>query len=283
MFDELTAPAHWRCVDFISDLHLHASEPQTFKAWADYLLHTHADALFILGDLFEVWVGDDLVTDPVTAPSHGEFEGQCAAVLKAASKRLDVFFMHGNRDFLVGSALMAQCGATMLADPTVLCGQGARWLLSHGDVLCLGDVAYQSFRALVRSEAWQRDFLAQPLSQRLATARGLRAQSEARKKMSPEFIDVDDAAARQWLQGAGASTLIHGHTHRPADHDLGNGLRRLVLSDWDAAAQPARAEVLRLTLDPDLDSNRDSKLDSNLASAVPPTFERYIINSKQSI
>ena len=290
-FGELTAPAHWRAVDFISDLHLHASEPQTFQAWSTFLHTTQADALIILGDLFEVWVGDDLVIEPNATPLHGEFERQCASLLKAASQRLDIFFMHGNRDFLVGQALMSQCGARMLTDPTVLCWKAERWLLSHGDALCLADVAYQAFRALVRSESWQRDFLAQPLSQRLTIARGLRAQSEARKKSSPEFIDVDDAAAGRWLSIAGASTLIHGHTHRPADHDLGNGLRRIVLSDWDGAALPARAEILRLTLDSglnssldkDLENGLDKGLDSGTAGSASAKFNRYNIDSKLSI
>ncbi len=275
-FDELTAPAHWRAVDFISDLHLHASEPQTFQAWSAYLQNTQADALIILGDLFEVWVGDDLVVEAKPTALQGEFERQCAALIKAASQRLDVFFMRGNRDFLVGQALMSQCGARLLTDPTVLCWKGQRWLLSHGDALCLADAPYQAFRALVRSEAWQRDFLAQPLSQRLTIARGLRAQSEARKKSSPEFIDVDDAAARQWLFTAGASVLIHGHTHRPAEHDLGNGLRRIVLSDWDASSLPARTEVLRLSESPSLDSVPDTRK----ADFAPATFIRYYINSK---
>ena len=282
-FDELPVPAHWRTVDFISDLHLHASEPQTFKAWSTYLDNTQADALIILGDLFEVWVGDDLVIEPSATPAQGEFERQCTALLQAASQRLDVFFMHGNRDFLVGQALMLQCGARMLTDPTVLCWNTQRWLLSHGDSLCLADVPYQAFRALVRSESWQRDFLAQPLSQRLTMARGLRAESEARKKSSPEFIDVDTAAARQWLTAAKASTLIHGHTHRPGEHDLGNGLRRIVLSDWDGAALPARAEVLRLSLESSLDSGRDSDLDSSTAESTSAKFKRYTINSKLSI
>ena len=140
----------------------------------------------------------------------------------------------------------------------------------------MADVPYQAFRALVRSEIWQRDFLAQPLSQRLTIARGLRAQSEARKKSSPEFIDVDDAAARQWLFTAGATALIHGHTHRPAEHDLGNGLRRIVLSDWDAAALPARAEILRLSEGTILDSVPGSRK----TDTAPLTFERYNINSK---
>ena len=138
-----------------------------------------------------------------------------------------------------------------LSDPTSLDFQGQRWLLSHGDALCLDDTDYQRFRAQVRSADWQQAFLSRPLAEREAVARDLRERSEARKQSmahDPElWADVDAAAAREWLQRAGAPTLIHGHTHRPAEHDLGNGLRRVVLSDWDANARPPRLEVLRLT------------------------------------
>lgn len=238
----LLAPRHWRQIDFMSDLHLQASEPATFEAWQHALQNTSADALFILGDLFEVWVGDDLAT----SPDAGYFETQCAAVLKAIAQRLPVFFMHGNRDFLLGPAFARACGMTLLADPTVLCLGNERWLLSHGDALCLDDTDYLRFRAQVRSADWQQAFLSQPLAQRQAIARDLRAQSESRKRSGVAYADVDAQAARDWLQIAHASTLIHGHTHRPADHDLGEGLRRIVLSDWDVDAQPPRQQVLSL-------------------------------------
>jgi UDP-2,3-diacylglucosamine hydrolase len=166
--------------------------------------------------------------------------------MAAAAQRLALFFMHGNRDFLVGQALMTSCGATLLADPTVLDFDGQRWLLSHGDALCLDDTEYLQFRRQVQQPAWQEAFLAKPLAERKAIARSLRTQSEARKHSGAVYADVDNTAARQWLQAAGAHTLIHGHTHRPANHDLGQGLQRVVLSDWDAAATPPRAEVLRL-------------------------------------
>jgi len=239
---ELSAPSTWRTVDLISDLHLQPGEPQTFEAWQRYLTRTTADAVFILGDLFEVWVGDD-------AASAGSFEARCAEVLRQAAARRALFFMHGNRDFLVGDAFMASSQTRLLADPTALAFAGQRWLLSHGDALCLDDVDYQRFRADVRGAAWQQAFLAKPLAERQAIARQLRAHSEARKRSDAVYADADTPLARQWLQAAGASTLIHGHTHRPADHDLGDGLRRLVLSDWDTGATPPRAEVLRLTAD----------------------------------
>ena len=244
--EELLAPPIWRTVDFISDLHLHAREPATFEAWAHYLQGTPADAVFVLGDLFEVWVGDDIVgfTDMGLEDS---FEARCIQQLRQAGDRLALFFMHGNRDFLVGQKLMGQCHATLLADPTVLTCAGQRWLLSHGDALCLSDVDYMQFRALVRSPAWQADFLAKPLAERQAIARGLRQQSESRKNSGASYGDLELAATRHWLEAADALTLIHGHTHQPAEHDLGDGLRRVVLSDWDVEADPARAQVLRLT------------------------------------
>ena len=240
----LQAPATWATVDFISDLHLRAEEPATFDAWAHYLHSTPANAVFLLGDVFEVWVGDDVLSDPTKQDER--FEARCAREMAAAAQRLALFFMHGNRDFLVGQALMTSCGATLLADPTVLDFGGQRWLLSHGDALCLDDTEYLQFRQQVQQPAWREAFLAKPLAEREAIARSLRTQSEARKHSGATYADVDNAAARQWLQAAGAHTLIHGHTHRPATHDLGQGLQRVVLSDWDAAATPPRAEVLRL-------------------------------------
>lgn len=243
----LQAPAHWRHVDFIADLHLQASEPATFSAWQEYMQTTAADAVFILGDLFEVWVGDDVLDATVGAAYAPGFEARCAQVLNHASQRLAIFFMHGNRDFLLGTVFAQRCGMTLLGDPTVLTFAGQRWLLSHGDALCLDDTDYMAFRAQVRSAQWQQDFLAQPLAQRLTTARGLRAQSEARKRSAVVYADLDPQASCDWLNSAQASTLIHGHTHKPAEHALPNGLRRIVLSDWDATATPARAEILRLS------------------------------------
>lgn len=243
---ELQAPPIWRTVDFISDLHLHASEPATFAAWQHYMQSTPADAVFILGDLFEVWVGDDAVNDDISI-TDASFEDRCAHVLGETAGRLPVYVMHGNRDFLIGQGLMDLCNTNLLADPTVLVFNKHRWLLSHGDALCLDDVDYMQFRTQVRSAGWQEAFLAKPLAERQEIARGLRAQSEARKASGAAYADLDAAASRAWLQAAHAPTLIHGHTHKPAIHDLGGGLNRVVLSDWDLTAAPARAEVLRLS------------------------------------
>ncbi len=239
---ELNAPATWRTVDVVSDLHLQASEPATVEAFARYLDRTPADAVFLLGDVFEVWIGDDAATP-------GSFEAGCAAMLRAASAGRALFLQHGNRDFLLGEAFARSAGLTLLADPTVLTLGGHRWLLSHGDALCLADTDYQRFRAEVRSDAWQQAFLARPLEERRAIARGLRNESESRKQPGTEYADADTGAVQAWLAAAQAPVLVHGHTHRPADHALPGGLRRLVLSDWDMAAIPPRAEALRIGTD----------------------------------
>jgi UDP-2,3-diacylglucosamine hydrolase len=239
-FARLEAPAAWRAVDFISDLHLQPSERETFQAWERYMAATPADAVFILGDLFEVWVGDDAALAP-------GFAAECAQVLRAAAERAALFFMPGNRDFLVGQQFLERAHTALLQDPTVLQFDGRRWLLTHGDALCLGDTEYMGFREQVRNAAWQQEFLAKPLAQRQAIARALRQQSEDRKRAVSEYADVDADAALAWLEAASAHALVHGHTHRPADHLLGERGWRAVLSDWDAAAEPPRQQVLRLT------------------------------------
>jgi UDP-2,3-diacylglucosamine hydrolase len=236
----LQAPAHWQTVEFISDLHLQPAEPATVSAWQNYMAGTTADAVFILGDLFEVWVGDDVLDDATS------FESQCATVLRNTAQRCDLFFLHGNRDFLIGNRFAEACGLRLLDDPTVLLLHHQRWLLSHGDALCLDDTDYMQFRAQVRQNDWQAAFLARPLAERQAMARSMRERSEARKKSAAVYADVDPHEAIAWLQAAQAPALVHGHTHKPATHALTDTLQRVVLSDWDLAATPPRAEVLRL-------------------------------------
>ena len=261
--DRLTpcrAPAHWQAVDFISDLHLHSADQTTFAGLRRYLetvVAQRADALFILGDLFEVWVGDDVLLPQAGDAQQPEraFLRECIALLHTHSHHTPTFFMAGNRDFLLGPAALAAAGMTGLDDLTVLDFLGQRWLLSHGDALCLEDIDYQRFRREVRSSEWQQAFLARPLADREALAADMRARSEARKQALGKdpllWADVDPDAARQALNQAGALTLIHGHTHRPAAHALGiderrEDMQRIVLSDWDLRAHPRRAEVLRL-------------------------------------
>lgn len=245
---EVSAEPHWRIIDFISDLHLEVSDLATFAAWQHYMADTQADALFILGDLFEVWVGDDVVS---IKPGHPPgFEAQCQRLLFDASQHLDIFFIPGNRDFLLGNDFAQAGNMTLLPDPSVLLFDAQRWLLSHGDALCLGDTDYQQFRLKVRNPTWRDDFLGKPLAERQIIARSLREQSEARKSSEMPYADVDKSVALQWLDAAQASTLIHGHTHRPGNHTLGQTAdepkRRLVLSDWNANTAPPRLEILRL-------------------------------------
>jgi UDP-2,3-diacylglucosamine hydrolase len=236
----MIAPPDWRMVDFLSDVHLDASEVATFNAWAQHLNTTPADALFILGDLFEVWIGDD-TQDP--------FHLQCMEVLRATAKRKPVFFMCGNRDFLVAQQCLQSTGVQGLQDPYVLELAEQKVLLSHGDALCIGDTDYMAFRQQVRSSAWQEAFLAKPLPERQQFAKDLREQSKARQQIQTDYADVDANTARAWLGDNDCKLLIHGHTHRPATHDLGDGLNRMVLSDWEALATPPRLEVLRWTQD----------------------------------
>ncbi len=244
-FAALSAPAHWRTVDFISDLHLKPEEPGTFDAWAGYLRRTPADALFILGDLFEAWVGDDSAVP-------GSFEHRCGELLQATGAGAELFFMRGNRDFLVGARFLARCGVRDLDDPTLFSFNHHRYLLTHGDLLCTDDVAYQQFRRQVRTDAWQRAFLARPLPERQALARQMREQSEQHQAAQTVYADVDTELACRWLNKADATTLIHGHTHRPGDQALGSDARgraltQVVLSDWHVAGGERRAQVLRLS------------------------------------
>ncbi|HEX6704604.1 MAG TPA: UDP-2,3-diacylglucosamine diphosphatase [Albitalea sp.] len=240
-FAQLHAPASWRAIDFLSDLHLSEATPRTFAALATHLRCTEADAVFILGDLFEVWVGDDA--------RHEGFEAECTAMLSEASAHRFIAFMAGNRDFLVGAQMLKECGIVHLADPTVLIAFDQRLLLSHGDALCLSDVAYQRFRTQVRSAQWQQAFLAQPLRERRLAAAQMRAESQAVKmRQRPgEWFDVDVAETRRWLTHASATRLVHGHTHVPARHPMSPNLVRYVLSDWDYdhPAGATRADVLR--------------------------------------
>jgi UDP-2,3-diacylglucosamine hydrolase len=234
------APSGWRCIDFVSDLHLAADTPDGFGAFVAYLNGTVADAVFVLGDLFDAWVGDD--------SRHEGFEARGAMALRTAAGLRTLGFMAGNRDFLLGDEMLAACGMARLADPTVLRAFGTRALLTHGDALCLEDVEYQRFRRVVRAPTWQAEVLAMPLAERRLLARNLRAESERQgAARGPDQFDIDRPVALAWMHAAGAPTLIHGHTHRPADEELATGAMRRVLSDWELDHGGGRAEVLRWT------------------------------------
>jgi UDP-2,3-diacylglucosamine hydrolase len=236
---EFRAPAHWQAIDLLSDLHLAENTPQVFEAWAGHMRHTRADAVFILGDLFEVWIGDDM--------AERGFEARCVEVLSDAAARVTVAFMPGNRDFLVGDALLAKSGVLRLADPTVVAAFGERVVVSHGDALCVDDLTYQRYRAVVRRPSLQRAFAALPLTARRAIGKAMRRRSGRRApRPSGGFIDVDAVEAMAVLRRADAPTLVHGHTHAPARHELDPGFARHVLSDWELDGSNApRAEILR--------------------------------------
>ena len=234
---------------FASDMHLGEHDPATAEVFLARLRELAASTshVFLLGDLFEAWVGDDFA-DPVCDRALDTLRG-----LTGAGCRL--FVMRGNRDFLLDLPLplrsqaggatqspvsfSARTGAEMLADPTAVRLFGERALLAHGDALCTDDADYQRFRALTRDAGWQRGFLARPREERVAIAQDLRARSELSKSTKADFImDVNACAVDAAMHAAGARLLIHGHTHRPARHALtidGRPAWRLVLPDWDAA------------------------------------------------
>lgn len=233
------APAHWRAIEFLSDLHLCAHTPCTLDAFTRHLQSSDADATVILGDLFEVWVGDDA--------RFGAFEQACVQVLHEASKHRHLAFVAGNRDFLVGEQLLRDAGMHGWPDPTLLKAFGASVLLTHGDALCLSDTRYQEFRRQVRGAAWQSAFLAQPLAERQAQARQMRDASEQGRGDQMSWGDIDVPCALAWLEAAASRRLIHGHTHRPSHDRLDDARERWVLSDWDYEGTQARADVLRWT------------------------------------
>ena len=215
---------------FVSDLHLDAARPATTRAFLDLLAGEArgCEGLYILGDLFEAWVGDD---DP------GEPGASVCTALKALSDSgVPVYLMRGNRDFLYGPRMAARTGATLLPDPCVALVQGIPTLLMHGDLLCTDDAGYQAFRRQVRDPAWQANFLAQPLPARQAFAAQARAASrEHQQGLSETITDVNPEAVAATMALHGVTRLIHGHTHRPAIHALdvgGRPARRIVLGDW---------------------------------------------------
>lgn len=211
---------------FVSDLHLDDSLPRQLQG-LQRLLEAEAatvDAVYILGDLFEVWIGDD--DDSRIADAVRE-------TLARAAKQCRLFVMPGNRDFLFGERFQTDTGAALLEDPTVATVDGEPVLLAHGDAYCAGDLEYQRARTQLRSAAWRREVLAKPLAERRTLARELRATSAAANaNKADNIMDVTPAAIDSALADAGAPTMIHGHTHRPAVHDLGAGRRRIVLGDW---------------------------------------------------
>jgi UDP-2,3-diacylglucosamine hydrolase len=226
---------------FVSDLHLDESRPAIAAQFDRFLdaVAPGADALYILGDLFEYWVGDDGLALP--------FPARVAARLKVAAGRLPVYFMHGNRDFMIARRFADETGVRLIGDPEILDLYGTRTVLMHGDTLCTGDTAYQAFRAQVRNPAWQKAALARPVAERLAIAQDLREKSEGAKQgKSMAIMDVAAEAVERAFAESGAALMIHGHTHRPARHVhrvAGTERIRWVLADWYDHASYLEASV----------------------------------------
>ncbi len=216
---------------FISDLHLDAARPATTALFLEFLEDRvpRAEALYILGDLFEAWIGDD---------DDAELAAELAAALKAASRHTRLHFVHGNRDFLLGERYAATAGLRLLPEYSVIGLYGTPTLLLHGDQLCTDDTAYQAFRTQIRAPARVAQLLALPLAQRRALAAQLREDSRgAMRNKVAAIMDVNQDAVRAALRAHGVTQMIHGHTHRPAIHALeldGETARRIVLGDWYA-------------------------------------------------
>ena len=215
---------------FISDLHLEDGRPEIGAQFADFLAGeaTDAEALYILGDLFEYWVGDD---DP-----NPHYAAMKQAIRTLSDTGVPTYFMHGNRDFMIGEAFAAEAGVTILEDPTTVDLYGCSVLLSHGDALCTDDEHYQQMRRMTRDTQWQAMMLAKPLEERIAIAEQARQQSqEYNASADEEIMDVNQDAVVEAIRDSGVQVLLHGHTHRPAVHDVDLGdreARRIVLGDW---------------------------------------------------
>jgi UDP-2,3-diacylglucosamine hydrolase len=231
---------------FISDLHLQASHRRTAEAFFRFLAERaiHARQLYLLGDIFEYWAGDDDLDDPF-------HQRVISALSELAARGVDVFWMAGNRDFLVGEAFARKAGLTRLPEPHLLQVAGRRIALVHGDAQCTADTNYMAFRAQVRQPEWQQQFLAMPLGQRKAIIAGLREGSRsAQTGKSYEIMDVAPEAVAGLHAASGADVIIHGHTHRPALHqDPETGRRRYVLPDWELDAEPPRGGWIALDAD----------------------------------
>ncbi|MBI3560733.1 MAG: UDP-2,3-diacylglucosamine diphosphatase [Gammaproteobacteria bacterium] len=216
---------------FISDLHLRGEQPQLqrrFDYFVDHIAHT-AEAVYILGDLFEVWLGDDMVLP--------DYQPALAAIRRLTAQTIPVFVMYGNRDFLMRAQFCADTGAQLLLEPSLLSLYGTQTLLMHGDVLCSDDTRYQQFRAMVRNPQFQSQFLAKTPQQRLAMVQEYRQLSKTETQYkSADIMDVNQTTVENTLRQHHVNHLIHGHTHRPAIHTFtldSKPAKRIVLGDWE--------------------------------------------------
>lgn len=227
---------------FVSDLHLDPGRPRANEIFFDFAarIAPRAEALYVLGDLFEYWVGDDDLDDPFNA-------AVADALARLAASGVALYFMHGNRDLLAGEAFLQRCNARLIHDPTLVSLYGRNVLLMHGDTLCTADVEYQRFRARARDPRFQREILSLPLERRRAEVLAMRAASERHKQQTAgEIMDVSPEAVEEALRSHGYPLLIHGHTHRPAHHVHvvdGRECERWVLSDWYGRAGYLRCDA----------------------------------------
>jgi UDP-2,3-diacylglucosamine hydrolase len=236
----MTLPARSLAL-FISDLHLQPSHPRTSAAFFAFLKERAmaAESLYLLGDIFEYWAGDDDL-----GAMHPQLVAKALRAVSDAGTR--VYWIAGNRDFLVGKEFAAAAGLTLLEEPHVVDIGGQRLVLVHGDAQCTGDTKYMAFRAMVREPAWQQQFLAMPLEKRKEIIAGLRQGSkEANAGKSYDIMDVAPDAVAELHALTNVDTIIHGHTHRPALHQDG-ARRRYVLPDWDMDAEIQRGGWIAL-------------------------------------
>jgi len=212
---------------FISDLHLDHKRKDIKKAFFKFLESEASgfENLYILGDLFEVWIGDDF---------EDEFTSEVISELKKFSlKDKNIFIMHGNRDFLLGEKFAKKCGAKLISDPLILNKEEKKIMLSHGDIFCTDDLEYQNFKEKVRNEKWQKEFLSKDLKDREEIAKNLRKESAMKNSKKEDYLmDVNKSEVEKIAQENGVDILIHGHVHRPKIHNEIFG-ERIVLGDWD--------------------------------------------------
>ena len=231
---------------FVSDVHLDAASPPATEQFLRFLSTeaANAEALYILGDLFEAWVGDD-DQDPGN-------ERVCRALRALSASGVACFALHGNRDFLLGKGFCERSGCRLLPDPVIVQLDGERVLMTHGDALCTDDHAYQELRSIVRQPAWQRRFLALPLSAREQLAHEARAGSRRHtSRIVPDIMDVNAQAVTAAFRATGVRRLVHGHTHRPGVHDVeldGEPAQRIVLGAWYEQGSVLRYESGRYQL-----------------------------------
>lgn len=240
---------------FISDLHLRPDQPEQIKLTVDFLnQHTQGvEKLYILGDLFNTWVGDDIVAN--------EYQPLIDTLFSLKQSGIKTYLMVGNRDFMLGNEFTMRCGCTVLTDPTVITLDGIKLLLMHGDSLCTDDKSYQRYRRWTRSTFLQWCFLSLPASRRQAISDKIKQKSREQKQhKSAMIMDVNQQAVEQAMQQYNVNYLLHGHTHRPAIHQLAGGLKhRIVLGDWDQNISYIKYEDGKITLiDPRLPNGQEN-------------------------